>query len=250
MLVEAQRLRPSRPTVRQARGRPRATVAATLAAIAGMAGGTAEAACGPTLSPGTGVSVLCQGTITGSTSVQAAPNSTDVTITVDTGASLSTNATQALVVGDRSRITNNGSITVSGGAGAARAAMAATGDDNVLTNNGSIRTTSSGTAGMATPSGSSTRSTLTNAGSIATNGGSSHGIFVFGPGNTVTNSGTITVGGTASKGVYLQGGNGVANLLVNTGTIRALGANTSSTAGFADAVHANTVGAASFFSRV
>ncbi|WP_219218836.1 autotransporter family protein [Variovorax boronicumulans] len=250
MPVETQRLRIRHRTPRQAGGRPRATLTAALAALAGLSGGAAEAACGPTLSPGSGVSVLCQGTITGSTSVQAATNSTDVTITVDTGASLSTNATQALVVGDRSRITNNGSITVSGGSGPARAAMAATGDDNVLTNNGSIRTTSSGTAGMATPSGSSTRSTLTNTGSITTTGGSSHGIFVFGPGNTVTNSGTITVSGTASKGVYLQGGNGVANLLINTGTIRALGANTSPSAGFADAVHANTVGAASFFSRV
>jgi outer membrane autotransporter protein len=221
-----------------------------LAGATALLCGGAHAACGPTLTPGTGGRVLCDGVTTGSVSVTAAPGSTDVGITVGAGATLSTNATQALLVRDGSSIVNNGQITVSGGSGAARAAMAATGDDNTLTNNGSIRTTSGGTAGLSTPSGSSTRSQLSNTGSIVTTGGSSHGIFTFGPGNTVRNSGSITVSGTAAKGVYLQGGNGVANVLINTGEIRALGANTSPTSGFADAVHANTVGASTFFSRV
>lgn len=209
-----------------------------------------HAACLPTTTPTTGGTVVCSGVITGSTSVIADPGSTNVDISVSPGASLATSATQALLVRDASSITNNGQITVSGGSGAARAAMGATGNDNTLTNNGAIRTTSGGTAGISTPSGSSTRTLITNAGSIVTTGGASHGVFTFGPGNTVVNSGSITTNGTAAKGVYMQGGNGVANVLINTGTITALGANTSPTSGFADAVHANTVGASTFFSRV
>jgi outer membrane autotransporter protein len=220
-----------------------------LAAAAALLAGAAHAACGPTATPGTGDSVVCDGTTTGSPSVIAVPGSTGVGITVNAGATLSTNATQALLVHDASSIVNNGTITVSGGSGGARAAMVATDNDNTLTNNGAIRTTSSGTAGMLVTSNSSTRSLLTNTGSITTTGGSSHGISTLGPGNTVVNSGTIDVSGTAAKGVYLQGGNLVANLLINTGAIRTTGANTSATSGFASAVHVNTL-SASFFSRV
>ncbi|RYF66118.1 MAG: autotransporter outer membrane beta-barrel domain-containing protein, partial [Comamonadaceae bacterium] len=215
-----------------------------------VAGVQAFAACGPTATPATGQSVVCDGATTGSPSVIAVPGSTNVSITVNDGATITTNATQALLVRDASNITNNGTITVSGGAGAARAAIGATGNDNTLVNNGTIRTTSGGTAGMSTPSGSSTRTLLTNTGSITTTGGASHGIFTFGPGNTIVNSGTITTSGTAAKGIYLQGGNLEANVLINTGVVQALGVNTSATSGFADAVHANTVGAATFFSRV
>lgn len=220
-----------------------------LAVLAALAGGGAHAACGPTLAPGTGDTVVCDGTTTGSTSVIAAPASTGVAITVNAGATLSTNATQALLVRDGSSITNNGTIAISGGSGGARGAMVSTGNDNTLTNNGTIRTTSGGTAGMLVTSNSSTRTLLTNTGGITTTGGASHGISTLGPGNTVINSGTIDVSGTAAKGVYLQGGNLVANLLVNTGTIRATGANTSATNGFSSAVHVNTLGA-SFFSQV
>lgn len=217
------------------------------AAVAGLAGATAGAACGPTATPNTGDSVVCDGTTTGPASVIATPGSTGVAITVNSGATLSTNATQALLVRDASTITNNGTITVSGGSGSARAAMVATGNDNAMTNNGTIRTTSSGTSGILVTSNSSTRTLITNNGSISTTGGSSHGISTLGPGNTVINSGSITTSGSSAKGVYLQGGNLVANLLVNTGSIATTGANSPS--GGADAVHANTLGT-SFFSRV
>lgn len=222
-------------------------LAAALAALTALAGNGAHAACGPTATPGSNTAVVCDGTTTGSASVIAAPGSTGVAITVNAGATLATNATQALLVRDASTITNNGQITVSGGSGSARAAMVATGNDNTLTNNGAIRTTSGGTAGMLVTSNSSTRTLLTNNGSIVTSGGSSHGISTLGPGNTVFNNGTIAVSGTSAKGVYLQGGNLVANLLVNTGTIATTGANSPS--GGADAVHANTLGA-TFSSRV
>jgi outer membrane autotransporter protein len=218
-----------------------------MAALAGLAGGTASAACGPSATPGSGETVVCDGATTGSASVIAAPGSTGVSITVNTGATLSTNATQVLLVRDASTITNNGTITVSGGSGSARAAMVATGNDNTMTNNGTIRTTSSGTSGILVTSNSSTRTLITNNGSISTTGGSAHGVSTLGPGNTVVNNGTITVSGTSAKGVYLQGGNLVANLLVNAGTIATTGANSPS--GGADAVHANTLGA-TFFSRV
>lgn len=202
---------------------------------------------GPTATPGTGQSVVCVGATTGSASVIAAPGSTGVAITVDSGATLTTNATQALLVRDASSITNNGTIAVSGGSGSARAAMVATGNDNTMTNNGAIRTTSGGTSGILVTSNSSTRTLITNNGAIATTGGSSHGISTLGPGNTVVNNGTIAASGSSAKGVYLQGGNLTANLLVNNGTIATTGAN--SLSGGADAVHANTLGL-SFFSRV
>ena len=217
-----------------------------LAAAASFAG-AAHAACGPTLTPGTGDTVVCAGTTTGSASVIAVPGSTGVSIGVNADATLGTNATQALLVRDGSSITNNGTITMSGGSGSARAAMVATGNDNTLTNNGAIRTTSGGTSGILVTSNSSTRTLITNNGSIATTGGSSHGISILGPGNTVINNGTIATSGSSAKGVYLQGGNLVANLLINTGTITTTGANSPS--GGADAVHANTLGL-SFFSRV
>ncbi|QOF78437.1 autotransporter outer membrane beta-barrel domain-containing protein [Variovorax sp. 38R] len=216
-------------------------------ALAGLAGGAAHAACGPTATPGTGDTVVCDGATTGSPSVIATPGSTGVTITVNSGATLTTNATQVLLVRDASTITNNGTITVSGGSGSARAAMVATGNDNTLTNNGTLRTTSSGTSGILVTSNSSTRTLITNNGSIGTTGGSSHGISSLGPGNTVINNGSISASGTSAKGVYLQGGNLVTNLLVNTGSIATTGAN--SPAGGADAVHANTLGG-TFFSRV
>ncbi len=219
-------------------------LAATLATLAADG---AYAACAPTATPGSNTSVVCDGATTGSASVIATPGSTGVGITVNNGATLSTNATQVLLVRDASTITNNGTITVSGGSGPARAAMVATGNDNTLTNNGAIRTTSSSTSGILVTSNSSTRTVITNNGSISTTGGSSHGVSMLGPGNTVINNGTINTSGTSAKGVYLQGGNLVANLLVNTGTITTTGAN--SPAGGADAVHANTLGS-SFFSRV
>ncbi|MBN8755099.1 MULTISPECIES: autotransporter outer membrane beta-barrel domain-containing protein [Variovorax] len=224
-------------------------VSSLAAVLAALTGGGAHAACGPTLTPATGDTVVCDGTTGGSTSVTAQPGSTGVGITVNAGATLSTNATQALLVRDGSSITNNGTISISGGSGGTRGAMISTGNDNTLTNNGTIRTTSGGTVGMLVTLTSSTRTLLTNTGSITTTGGASHGISTLGPGNTVINSGTIDVSGTAAKGVYLQGGNLVANLLVNTGTIRATGANTSTTNGFASAVHVNTL-SASFFSQV
>ena len=220
-----------------------------VAALAGLTGGAANAACNPTATPGSGATVVCDGVTTGSPSVIAAPGSTGVAIQVGAGASLSSNATQVLLVRDASSITNDGTITVSGGSGSARGAMVATGNDNRLTNNGAIRTTSGNTAGLLVTSNSSTRTLITNNGTITTTGGSSHGISTLGPGNTVINNGTITASGTAAKGVYLQGGNNVANLLINTGTIRTTGASASATDGFASAVHVNTLGA-TFFSRV
>ncbi len=222
-------------------------VSSLAAVLAALTGGGAHAACGPTATPGTGDTVVCDGPTAGSPSVIATPGSTGVTITVNSGATLTTNATQALLVRDASTITNNGTITVSGGSGGARGAMVSTGNDNTLTNNGTIRTTSGGTAGILGPSNSSTRTRITNNGSIGTTGGSSHGISLLGPGNTVVNNGSISASGTSAKGVYLQGGNLVANLLVNTGSIATTGANSPS--GGADAVHANTLGG-TFFSRV
>lgn len=236
---------------RTPRRRHTASASAAFAGLLSLIASAAQAACLPTTTPGTGTSVACDGANTGSTSVIAQPGSTAVNITVNSGATITTNATQALLVQDASSIVNNGQITVSGGSGSTRFAIGGAVNNNTLINNGSIRTTSANTAGISIAvGGSSTGAQILNTGSITTTGGSSHGILTFGPGNTVTNSGTITASGTAAKGVFLQGGNLITNVLVNTGTINATGANTSPTSGFADGVHANTTGSSTFFSRV
>lgn len=227
---------------------PRTWVVGAIATLIGGIATNSRAACTPTLTPSSNTTVTCSGTDVGSTTVVADSPSTNVTILVNTGAVLTTNATQGLLVRDGSSITNNGQITISGGAGpGTRFAIGGSGNNNTLINNGGIRTTSASTAGISIAiGGSSTGTQIVNNGSVTTTGGSSHGIATFGPGNTITNSGTITVSGTGSKGVFLQGGNLVTNVLVNTGTIRATGANGASDA---DGVHANTTGT-SFFSRV
>jgi outer membrane autotransporter protein len=233
------------------RGSPRRSGRMTVTSLAGLVASAGYAACLPTTTPDTNTSVVCDGVNSGSTNVTAQPGSTNVTIMLNAGATLSTNAIRALTVQDGSTIINNGQITVSGGSGGFRGAMAASGNNNTLINNGSIRTTSGGTAGISTAlGGNSSGSQILNAGSITTTGGTSHGIYSIGPGNAITNSGTISAGGTGAKGVFMQGGNLVTNVLINTGTISATGANTTATSGFADAVHANTTGASTFYSRV
>ncbi|WP_447917530.1 autotransporter family protein [Achromobacter aegrifaciens] len=210
--------------------------------------GAATAACSPAGSPTTGQSVTCSGTTTNS-AVTAAPGSQNVTITVAPGAVFTTNAIRAFSVENESTITNNGSITVSGGSGSSRGAMVGFGNGNTLINNGSISTSGTQIRGISVPNTGSTRSTIINAGSITTTGTSGHGIAVNGPGNTVTNSGSVDVSGTDAKGVYLQGGSQIENVLINSGSIRARGASSNGIAG-ADGVHVNTTNANGFFARV
>jgi hypothetical protein len=131
------------------------------------------------------------GTTTGSASVIAAPGSTGVAITVDTGATLATNATQALLVRDGSSITNNGRSRCRAGIGSARAAMVATGNDNTMTNNGAIRTTSGAHLGHAGDVEQQHAHAHHQQRQHHDHGGSSHGISTLGPGNTVFNNGTI-----------------------------------------------------------
>lgn len=208
----------------------------------------AFAACAPTAAPGSGQSVTCTGSTTG-TSVAAAAGSQNVSITVAPGATFVTNATRAFSVEDASTITNNGTITVQGGSGASRGAMVGFGNNNTLINNGAIIATSAMVRGISVPNTGSTNTNVTNTGSITLSGTSGHGIAINGPGNLVTNTGTIDVSGTDAKGVFLQGGAGVENVLINRGTIRARGASSNGIAG-ADGVHVNTTNANGFFSRV
>ncbi|MBB1594566.1 autotransporter outer membrane beta-barrel domain-containing protein [Achromobacter sp. UMC46] len=210
--------------------------------------GLAAAACSPTTSPGTGQSVTCTGA-TASGSVEAAAGSQNVSITVAPGASFITNATRAFSVEDASTIVNNGTITVQGGSGSSRGAMVGFGNNNTLINNGSIAMAGALVRGISVPNTGSTGTRVTNAGSIVTSGTSGHGIAVNGPGNLVTNTGTVDVSGTDAKGVFLQGGSGLANVLINSGSIRARGASSNGTAG-ADGVYVNTTNPNGFFSRV
>lgn len=208
----------------------------------------AAAACAPTLAPASGQSVQCDGAVVNQ-SVEAAAGSQNVTITVAPGALFSTNATRALSVDDRSRIVNEGTIQMAGGAGASRGAMVGFGDNNQLINRGSITTSGSGVRGISVPNVGSTGTLVDNSGSIRTQGASAHGIAINGPGNRVQNSGAITVNGTDAKGVYLQGGSPAANVLVNGGTIHARGASSNGIFG-PDGVHVNTTNANGFHARV
>lgn len=208
----------------------------------------AAAACAPTLAPASGQSVQCDGAVVNQ-SVEAAAGSQDVSITVVPGALFSTNATRALSVDDRSRIVNEGTIQMAGGAGASRGAMVGFGDNNQLINRGSITTSGSGVRGISVPNVGSTGTLVDNSGSIRTQGASAHGIAINGPGNRVQNSGAITVNGTDAKGVYLQGGSPAANVLVNGGTIHARGASSNGIFG-PDGVHVNTTNANGFHARV
>ncbi|QHE92460.1 autotransporter outer membrane beta-barrel domain-containing protein [Pandoraea fibrosis] len=228
--------------------------------------GLAKAACDNT-APASGTTVTCTGT---DTSVTAQPGSTNVTVNVTSGSTISFTQTlpntAALSVDTSSTITNAGTVkftgTPTGGRGAGMLGtgngntlvntstgvitttgdrndgMAIDGNNSSLTNNGTITVsgpTSYGmTAAWGQASGRGQNNTFVNTGTITANGSGSRAISVVGGQSTVTNSGTlITTGGVASNRsftVFMQGNN---NTLTNSGYIEARGVNS-------DAVVSNT----------
>jgi hypothetical protein len=215
------------------------------------------------------MTVTCSGSST--TPVVAVAGSTGVTINVLPGASVSASHGIAvpfpiLSVDQNSTITNNGTLSLSGGAGsgtnrgaamlgntngntltnaagatinttgAFNDGMAANGSSNRLINNGSIATAGPNAYGMTAAWGQTNTGQLNNAlintGTVSTSGSNARAASILGGSGTINNSGTLSTTGTSSNGAFLQGNT---DQLINSGKIVVTGAGS-------DAVFSNTVG--------
>ncbi len=207
-----------------------------------LAGGLLALASSPALAacsasaPTTGQSVTCDATapnpdVTGS---RATAGSSNVTITIDPGATVAVPRTTSPVVTSvetNSAIINGGAITLTGGGGTGGnrgAGMLAVGAGNALTNNGSIATTGAYNDAMAADGSGNV---LVNNGTITTTGPNAYGMSaawgqtnVGQSNNTLINNGTVTTSGSNARAMSILGSNGV---LINTGTLTTTGANTS-----------------------
>jgi uncharacterized protein with beta-barrel porin domain len=253
-----------------ARERRRYSVAAAAIFLLLFAASTSPAAaqCSST-APASNAVVTCSGS--SSTPVVAATGSTGVTIDVVAGASVSAVHSTAvsfpvLSVDHNSTITNEGTLSLSGGAGsgtnrgaamlgatngnalinaagatitttgAFNDGMAANGSSNTLTNNGTITTAGPNAYGMSAAWGQTnsgqTSNTLINTGAVSTSGSNARAASILGGSGTINNSGTLSASGTASNAAYLQGNN---DQFINSGTVAVTGTG-------ANAVFSNTVG--------
>jgi outer membrane autotransporter protein len=213
------------------------------------------------------MTVTCSGAST--TPVVAVAGSTGVTINVVPGASVSAAHTTAvsfplLSVESSSVITNDGTLTLTGGGGSGtnRGAamlgdangnaltnngaistsggfndgMAANGSGNTLINNGTITTTGPNAYGMTAAWGQTNtgqlNNMLINTGSVTTSGSNARAASILGGSGTINNSGTLATTGSSSNGAYMQGNN---DQLINSGKIIVSGTTS-------DAVFSNTVG--------
>jgi uncharacterized protein with beta-barrel porin domain len=219
--------------------------------------------------PASNTTVTCSGS--SSTPVVAATGSTGVAIDVVAGASVSAVHNTAvsfpvLSVDQNSTITNEGTLSLSGGAGsgtnrgaamlgatngnalinaagatitttgAFNDGMAANGSNNTLTNNGTIATAGPNAYGMSAAWGQTnsgqTSNMLINTGAVSTSGSNARATSILGGNGTINNSGTLSATGTSSNAAYLQGNN---DQFINSGTVTVSGAG-------ANAVFSNTVG--------
>jgi hypothetical protein len=137
--------------------------------------------------PNSGQSVTCSPPVEDTTGVTAVPGSTNVTIDVSPGASVSTAGANAITLSDQSQATNHGAISTSG---ANADGLSATGSGN----------------------------TLVNEGTITTSGDNSDGMVSDADGNSLRNDGVITVTGADAYGIHMMNGNG-SSTFTNTGTI-------------------------------
>ncbi|WP_082908086.1 autotransporter outer membrane beta-barrel domain-containing protein [Bradyrhizobium neotropicale] len=148
--------------------------------------------------------------------------------TVTNNGTITTGDNSSAIRGDGggNTVTNNGLISV----GAQSNGILVSGIGNAVTNNGTITSSSFNVFGIDL---STAGSVATNIGTITLTGSASNGFNILGVNNNVLNSGTITVGNSASTndiGVALR-----ANItFTNTGTINALGGNSSGVNVFGD----------------
>jgi len=219
----------------------------------------ALAAC-DNVSPATGQTVTCDTAAPNptTTNIKAAAGSTNVTVNIGAGSTLDvTRATNPTVteVDTGSRITNSGTILLSGGGGsglnrgagmvgindnntltnaaggvitttgAFNDGMAANGNGNSLINNGAITTSGPNAYGMTAAWGQANQgasdNTLTNNGTVTTNGSNARAASILGPNGVIINTNTLTTNGATSTAAYMQGNN---QRLTNSGTIHATGA--------------------------
>jgi hypothetical protein len=219
--------------------------------------------------PTTGQTVVCDTSPPNpdAAGVQAAPGSTGVAVNIGAGASVTVQrvvTTTAVSVDTSSQVTNNGSISLTGGGGTGGnrgAAIVGMGNNNILTSNGSISTTGAFNDGMAANGSGNTltnngtittagpnaygmsaawgqtntgqaNNTLTNNGAVTTNGSNARAVSILGQNGVVVNTKTLTTNGSSSTVVYMQGNN---DRLTNSGIIHATGAGS-------EGVFSNTVG--------
>ena len=170
-----------------------------------------------------------------STPVVAVAGSTGVTINVLPGASVSASHNIAvpfpiLSVDQSSAINNNGTLSLSGGAGSGTnrgAAMLGNLNGNTLTNaaGATINTTGAFNDGMAA---NGSGNTLINNGTITTTGPNAYGMTAaWGQTNTgqlnnvLINTGTVLTSGSNARAASILGGSGTIN---NSGTLSTMGA--------------------------
>lgn len=245
-----------------------ASTALIVLAVAGAGSGPVLAACN-NHAPAAGQTAVCDTSAPNpdTLGVQAVPGSTGVAVNIGAGASVAVQritSPTAISVDTSSQVTNDGSISLTGGGGSGGnrgAGIVGTGNNNILTNNGSISTTGGFNDGMAangsgntlTNNGSITtagpnaygmsaawgqtntgqaNNTLTNSGTVTTNGSNARAVSILGQNGVVVNTGTLTTNGGSSTVVYMQGNN---DRLTNSGVIHATGATS-------EAVFSNTAG--------
>lgn len=170
----------------------------------------------------------------------------DGTIVASGGVSDPNRGRGGIFAGERNRITNSesGSISTTSVNGHAIYGV----NDSVIVNNGRIWTSGDGATGLRSMMGG----TITNSGSVTTTGYDADGIFAW-RSSTVTNSGTISTTGDDGAGIYAND----VNTITNGGTIttsgdfaRGIDANSDNTitnsgtittsGNYADAIEANS----------
>lgn len=220
--------------------------------------GDAHAACSSG-APSSGQTVACDASAPNpsTSAVTATPGSSSVTVNIQNGSALAITraiSTTGVRVVDDSTISNNGSVSLSGGGGsglnrgagllgsgnnnivsngatgivgttgAFNDGMAADGSGNTLINNGTVSTTGPNAYGMTASWGQSgggqPNNTLVNTGTVTTSGSNARAASILGQNGVINNSGTLQTSGTNSTGAYLQGNN---DRLINSGIIRATG---------------------------
>jgi type V secretory pathway adhesin AidA len=228
----------------------------------------ASAACN-NHAPTTGQTVVCDTSAPNpdAAGAQAAAGSTGVAVNIAAGAGVAVQrvvTTTAVSVDTGSKVTNDGSIILTGGGGSGGnrgAAIVGIGNNNILTSNGSISTTGAFNDGMAANGSGNTltnngtittagpnaygmsaawgqtntgqaNNTLTNNGAVTTSGSNARALSILGQNGVVVNTNTLTTNGSASTVVYMQGNN---DRLTNSGIIHA-------TAAGSEGVFSNTVG--------
>lgn len=158
--------------------------------------------------PSSGQAVVCDTTAPNpsTTTVTSTNGSTGVTITVQSGSTVSTTARAIGLNGNASSVFNQGAVRTSG---FNAFGLATTGAGNTLTNAGSITTTGSRGHGL---SATGSNSTLINSGTINVSGPGASGIrsTETTTATTITNSGSVTAsGGTSAAPAPAIFGNGV-----------------------------------------